>query len=350
MNIAQVAPLFEAVPPKSYGGTERVVHYLTEALVRQGHNVTLFASGDSRTSARLVAGSVQRLGLNVSCFDAVLHQTYLLEQVMQMAEEFDVIHYHLDIQHQPLASRMAVASITTLHNRLDQPPMSLVYRDFPQAALVSISDDQRRPMPKANWIGTVYHGLPLDLYPASAGPGRYLAFLGRMSPEKRPDRAIEIAIRSGLPLRMAAKIDARDRPYFENVIQPLLAHPLIEFIGEIGEGQKAEFLGHASALLFPIDWPEPFGLVMIEALACGTPVIAYRRGSVPEVIEDGVTGFLVNDEDEAVRAVQCISQLSRARCRTSFEERFSDDRMARNYFRAYQTITEQAREAYLQRA
>jgi glycosyltransferase involved in cell wall biosynthesis len=343
MRIAQVAPLFESVPPKLYGGTERVVSFLTEALVRQGHDVTLFASGDSVTSARLVAGSHRALRLEGKNEYHLLSHVLQLEQVCAMRDEFDVIHFHTDTLHFPLSRHAGLPQLSTLHGRLDVPLLVPLLREFGDMPLVSISDAQRAPVPWASWQATVHHGLPRDLFHFHRGPGRYLAFLGRMSPEKRPDRAIEIAKRLGLPLKMAAKVDRADQDYFESQIRPLLRHPLVEFVGEIGEHEKDAFLGEAIALLFPIDWPEPFGLVMIEAMACGTPVVAFRHGSVPEIVEPGVTGFLVQSMDEAVQATQQALTLDRARCRQRFEQRFTSARMARDYVAVYERLL--AREA-----
>jgi glycosyltransferase involved in cell wall biosynthesis len=342
MRIAQVAPLYESVPPKLYGGTERVVSYLTEELVRQGHDVTLFASGDSVTAARLVPQCAEALRLNSRCVDQLAHHVLMLEQVMQRAEDFDIIHYHVDYLHFPLSRRQRVPHVTTLHGRLDIPDLVPLYREFGEVPVVSISDAQRRPLPWLNWQATVYHGLPVDLYRPTLRPGDYLAFLGRISPEKGVDRAIEIARRTGIKLRIAAKVDRADRDYFREVIRPLLDQPFVEFIGEIGEREKEEFLGKALALLMPLDWPEPFGLVMIEAMACGTPVIAFRRGSVPEVVSDGVTGYIVDNVEEAVIAVRYVSQLDRQRCRRVFESRFTAERMALDYLRVYERVREQA--------
>jgi glycosyltransferase involved in cell wall biosynthesis len=330
------------VPPKYYGGTERVVSWLTEELVRQGHDVTLFASGDSVTSARLVAGSPRALRLG-RCIDPVAHHVLMLEQVAQHAREFDVIHYHVDYLHYPLSRRSPVPQLTTLHGRLDIPDLQPLYREFRDMPVVSISDAQRRPLPGAHWLATIHHGLPPDLIRCHGGRGRYLAFLGRISPEKRVDRAVEIARLAGVPLKVAAKIDDADRGYFEEHVKPLLEEAHVEFVGEIGDAEKAEFLGSASALLFPIDWEEPFGLVMIESLACGTPVIAFRRGSVPEVIEDGVTGAVVTDVPGAVEAVKRISRLDRRACRRAFEERFTAARMAGDYARLYAGVTGERR-------
>ena len=341
MRIAQVAPLFESVPPKYYGGTERVVSYLTEELVRLGHDVTLFASGDSVTQARLVAGSRRSLRLDKHCVDQLAHQVLMLERVVQRASSFDVIHFHVDYLHFPFSRRHPTPHLTTLHGRLDIPDLVPLYREFGDVPVVSISEAQREPLPFANWIGTVYHGLPADLYRFRREPGEYLAFLGRIAPEKRVDRAIEIAKRVGLPLKIAAKVDLVDRQYFEDVVEPLLDDPLVEYVGEIGEREKDEFLGNARVLLFPIDWPEPFGLVMIEAMACGTPVIAFRRGSVPEVMEPGRTGFVVNDLDTAVAAARRVGDLSRQRCREVFEQRFTATQMAYDYLGLYSRLCEE---------
>jgi glycosyltransferase involved in cell wall biosynthesis len=338
MRIAQVAPLYESVPPHCYGGTERVVSYLTEELVRQGHEVTLFASGDSVTSARLVAPCRGSLRLDTQCIDQLAHHILMLELVLKNTDRFDLIHWHIDYLHFPLSRRQSTPHITTLHGRLDIPDLVPLYQEFHDVPVVSISNAQRQPLSGLNWQGTVYHGLPEELYTFRPAPGKYLAFLGRISPEKRVDRSIAIAQRLGIEIKIAAKVDPVDREYFEAVIAPLLREPLVEYVGEIGEGEKNEFLGHAYALLFPIDWPEPFGLVMTEAMACGTPVIAYRRGSVPEVIEEGVTGFIVHDLEEAVRAAEHIPVLSRWRCRQRFEERFSASRMARDYLAIYQRL------------
>jgi len=344
VRIAQVAPLYESVPPKGYGGTERVVSYLTEELVAQGHDVTLFASGDSVTQAQLVAACERALRMDERCRDSLAAHCRMLGQVADAAAQFDLIHFHIDYLHFPLTQRQTWPHLTTLHGRLDMPELRPLYRQFPGQPVVSISDAQRAPLPFADWVGTVYHGLPLDLHHFRERPGEYLAFLGRISPEKGPDRAIEIARRAGINLKMVAKVDRADRDYHAQVVQPLLraAGRRVEFLGEVGGGNKDAFLGNAHALLFPIDWPEPFGLVMIEALACGTPVIAYRCGSVPEVIQDGVTGFIVDDLDEAVQAVGRVAGLSRARCRQVFEERFSVARMARDYLKVYQRVLERS--------
>jgi len=338
MRIAQVAPLYESVPPKYYGGTERVVSYLTEELVRQGHEVTLFASGDSETAARLVPATPRSLRLDKACIDQLAHHVLLLGQVTDRANEFDVIHYHIDYMHFPLSRSRPHPHITTLHGRLDIPDLAPLYDEFHDMPVVSISDSQRQPLPQANWQATVHHGLPENLLRFRPERGKYLAFIGRFSPEKRADRAIEIARRTKLPLKLAAKVDAVDKAYFDAEIKPMLDDPLIEYVGEIGEDAKDEFLGNAYALLFPIDWPEPFGLVMIEAMACGTPVIAYRQGSVDEVMEDGRSGFVVSTLEEAVQAVHRVADLDRAECRRVFERRFTAAQMASDYLRVYERV------------
>ncbi len=338
MRIAQVAPLHESVPPKGYGGTERIVHYLTEELVKMGHEVTLFASADSHTSARLIPCAPRSLRLDKNCKDRLAHHILMLEKVAQRGDDFDIIHFHLDYIHFPLMRRLKTPHLTTLHGRLDLADFIPLYQEFKEMPLVSISDAQRRPLPFVHWVGTVYHGLPEDLYRFYARHGDYLAFLGRISPEKRPDRAIKIAERVGLKLLIAVKIDQADKDYYQQVIKPLLKSPWVEFIGEIGDQEKNEFLGKAYALLFPIDWPEPFGLVMIEAMACGTPVIAWRCGSVPEIIEEGINGFIVNSMDEAVKAVEKVKDLNRILCRKAFERRFTAKRMAQDYLRLYQDL------------
>lgn len=337
MRIAQIAPLHESCPPKLYGGTERIVSYLTEELVQLGHDVTLFASGDSVTSAELASCIAPALRLNAAAKDWLPYHLMMLNEVRRRAAEFDVLHFHIDLVQFPLMHEFADRAVTTLHGRLDLPDLPPFYRTFADAALVSISNDQRRPMPPVRWVGTVYHGLPAQLLPFVPAPkGDYLAFLGRISPEKRPDRAIEIATRSGMKLKIAAKIDDVDRGYWNEVIGPLVrSHPNVEFIGEIDEKQKAAFLGNARALLFPIDWPEPFGLVMIEAMSCGTPVVAFARGSVPEVVEDGASGFVVSDIEEAVAAVRRIDELPRSMVRACFERRFTAARMAKDYLAIY---------------
>jgi glycosyltransferase involved in cell wall biosynthesis len=340
MRIAQVAPLIESVPPKYYGGTERVVSYLTEELVGRGHEVTLFASGDSTTKARLVAGCRRALRLDRHCVDPMAHHVLMLEHVAQRARDFEVIHYHLDYLHYSLSRRHDVPQLTTLHGRLDIPDLEPLYREFSDMPVVSISMSQRNPLPGARWIGNVYHGLPIEQFHYSETPGAYMAFLGRISPEERVDRAIEIARQVGLPLKIAAKVDKVDRDYFETCIRPQIRGPQVEYLGEIGNDEKDEFLGHACVLLFPIAWEEPFGLAMIESLACGTPVIAFRRGSVAEVIEDGRSGFIVEDLAGAVQAIAKVPTLSRRECRMVFEERFTAVRMADEYLRLYYLLAD----------
>ena len=342
LRIAQVAPLYESVPPKLYGGTERIVAYLTDELVRQGHDVTLFASGDSHTSARLVASCEQALRLDPNPRDAFAQHLVMIEEVYRRADDFDIIHFHVDYHHFPATSRQRAPHVSTLHGRLDLPDLVPLYQAFPEMPVVSISNAQRKPLPWLNWQGTVYHGLPEDLHGCQEEPEDYLAFLGRVSPEKRLDLAVEIAQRAGLPLRIAAKVDPADAEYYEQVIRPLLRQPGVEFLGEIGERDKRTFLGHARALLFPIDWPEPFGLVLIEAMACGTPVIAFRRGSVPEVLDHGRTGFLCSSVEEAVEAVGRLPEISRRGCRQVFERRFTAARMARDYVEIYRGQIEEA--------
>jgi glycosyltransferase involved in cell wall biosynthesis len=340
MRIAQISPLAESVPPRLYGGTERIVSYLTEELVAQGHDVTLFASADSETAARLVRCAPRALRLDASVQDPVPHHLVMLEQLRQRAHEFDVVHFHIDLLHFPLVRTLGVPTVTTLHGRLDLPDLAPFYRFFPDVPLVSISDSQREPMPPVRWMRTIYHGLPRDLHRFTPRPkDGYLAFLGRISPEKRPDRAIAIATRSGMPLRMAAKVDKADVAYWREEIEPLVrSNPLVEFVGEIGERDKAEFLGDATALLFPIDWPEPFGLVMIESMACGTPVIAFPSGAAPEVVDHGETGFLVSSVDEAVAAVGRAARHDRARVRAGFERRFTIERVAQDYLEVYLSL------------
>jgi glycosyltransferase involved in cell wall biosynthesis len=340
MRIAQVAPLYESVPPKLYGGTERVVSYLTEELVRQGHEVTLFASGDSQTNARLVAACPRALWHDESCRETLPHHVRQMELVFQDVSRFDVIHFHGDYLHFPLLRRQRCLSVTTLHGRLHVPDLEPFFKEYAEVPLVSISDDQRRPIPWANWRATVHHGLPRNLHTFRPQSGDYLAFLGRISPEKRLDRAIDIARQAGMKLKVAAKIYPEERDYYKQTIEPLLreSRSWVEFIGEVGGREKDEFLGGAHALLFPIDWPEPFGLVMIEAMACGTPVIAWRNGSVPEIVEDGVTGFVVDSVEEAVRAVGRVDGLSRLACRSRFEARYDARRMARDYLEVYRRL------------
>jgi glycosyltransferase involved in cell wall biosynthesis len=343
MKIAQVAPLTEAVPPKLYGGTERVVAYLTDALVELGHEVTLFASGDSLTKAKLVPVWPRALRLDASVKDYFAPVFMELETVARRAQEFDVIHAHLDYFGYPLLRRLGVPAVTTLHGRLDLPELPPLYDLYGDIPVVSISNSQRAPLPQANYVATVLHGLPQNLLAKGSGSGGYLAFLGRISPEKAPDAAIRIAAQAGLPLKIAAKVDRVDEEYFKAVIEPLLSLGDVEFIGEICEDQKSEFLGQAAGLLFPIAWREPFGLVMIEAMACGTPVIAFANGSVPEVLEDGVSGFIVHDEQEAIEAVGRIGTLDRNRIRAEFDQRFTAHHMARNYLALYSRLAQEQR-------
>jgi glycosyltransferase involved in cell wall biosynthesis len=340
LRVAQVAPLYERVPPALYGGTERVVSYLTEELVRRGHRVTLFASGDSVTAARLTAATAKALRLDSDAWDTLSPHVIELAQVFERANEFDLIHCHVDYLAFPFGRLVRTPTLHTLHGRLDLPHLTSVFRHFRDISLVSISDAQRAPLGdlRLAWAGTVHHGLPLAAYPFSPEGGRYLAFLGRIAPEKRPDLAIEVAKRAGLPLKIAAKVDAADSRYFTTEIGPLLDHPLIEFVGEIGDAEKPAFLGGALALLFPIDWPEPFGLVMIEAMACGTPVIARTCGSVPEIVEPGRTGFLADTLEELVDAVKRVDTIERAACRRHVEQRFSVERMADDYEAIYRTL------------
>ena len=340
MKIAQIAPLMESVPPKAYGGTERVVSYLTEALVDMGHDVTLFASGDSVTRARLVPLVDRSLRLDPRRPDWVAWYTILLDRVFEAARSFDVLHFHIDYVHFPLARRCKTPCVTTLHGRQDLPDLGPLYRYFDEQPVVSISDSQRDPLPWAHWCATVHHGLPVELYRFQSRPGDYFAFVGRMSPEKRVDRAIEIAMACGVPLRIAAKVDTADRMYFDSTVRPLLSHPLVDYLGEIGEEEKGELMGHARALLFPIDWPEPFGVVMIEAMACGTPVISYPCGSVPEILEHGVSGYIVNDQQQAIAAARRIERIERKLCRRAFEERFTAEVMARRYVDVYSKLRE----------
>ncbi len=338
MKIAQVAPLYESVPPSLYGGTERVVSWLTEELVRLGHEVTLFASGDSLTTARLVPACKKALRLDSTCVDQLAHHVIMLDEVFSEKENFDIIHFHVDYLHFPYSRRQQTAHVTTLHGRLDLPDLQPLYRHFRDIPVISISDAQRKPLPWANWQGTIHHGLPQGSFSLGAGKGGYLAFLGRTSPEKGLDHAIEIAKRAEMPLKIAAKIDRVDVGYFETIIKPLLDHPLIEFIGEIGYPEKNTFLGNAAGLLFPINWREPFGLVMIEAMACGTPVIAYPLGSVPEVMDEGVTGFMVPGLESAVNAVKNLGKIDRRKCRRHFEQYFNAERMASDYLNIYQRL------------
>ena len=338
MRIAQVAPLDESVPPKLYGGTERVVSWLTEELVRLGHDVTLFASGDSMTTARLIPGSQQSLRLCPSCTNPLAHHFVQLENVLKHEHEFDLIHFHVDYMHYPVSRRERYSHVTTLHGRLDLPDLVPLYEVYDDIPVVSISDAQRDPLPHLNWQGTVHHGLPKESFSFYRKSSDYLAFLGRTSPEKGLDRAIEISRAAGIPLKIAAKVDKMDQEYFESCIEPLLDGKGVEFIGEIGYSEKNEFLGNAAALLFPISWPEPFGLVMIEAMACGTPVIAYPFGSVPEVMAEGISGFMVSDLQGAVEAIKKIDTIDRKKVRKHFEQRFTAQRMALDYLKIYERM------------
>jgi glycosyltransferase involved in cell wall biosynthesis len=335
MKIAQVAPLIESVPPRLYGGTERIVSYLTEELVRLGHDVTLFASADSITSAELAPCCTRALRLDPTVRDIIPHFTLMIDKVHERAKEFDIFHFHIDFFHFPLFRSLATRTLTTLHGRQDLVDLKPFYSRFGEMPLVSISHDQRRSLPRANFVATIHHGIPADMYRPSFEQGRYLAFLGRISPEKRPDRAIRIARAVGIPLKIAAKVDKVDEDYFRNDILPLIHGPGVEFIGEINEREKTQFLGEAAALLFPVDWPEPFGLVMIEAMACGTPVLAFRCGSIPEIIEDGVTGKIVGSEEEAIAALPPILAYDRRAVRQRFEERFTATRMVQDYVSTY---------------
>jgi glycosyltransferase involved in cell wall biosynthesis len=338
MRIAQVSPLYESVPPRLYGGTERVVSWLTEELVRRGHDVTLFASGDSLTNAHLVSVCPQALRLDPHSWDYLAHHVRLVEQVLQRKDDFDIVHFHIDYLHFSMSRREDLPQLTTLHGRLDIPDLVPLFREFAEMPVVSISDAQRHPLPWINWQGTVHHGMPEDTFLPRSGSGNYLAFLGRISPEKGVDQAIEIAKRSGMPLKIAAKVDRTDKSYFESHVKPMLDHKLVEFVGEISDLEKNEFLGNASALLFPINWSEPFGIVLIEAMACGLPIIAYPLGSVREIIEDAVSGFLVHNIEEAAAALKNLSAIDRRKCRRAFEERFSVKRMAQEYLTIYDRI------------
>jgi glycosyltransferase involved in cell wall biosynthesis len=341
MRIAQISPLIESVPPKGYGGTERIVSYITEELVRRGHDVTLFASGDSATAARLIASSPisirQELSEQNPLIDPLIWSYIQLDDVLQFQNEFDILHFHTDFLHFPFSRQSNYAHVTTLHGRLDLAGLDLLYDRYSDIPLVSISDDQRQPVKNARWISTVYHGIPANQYKQGDGKGNYLAFLGRISTEKRVDRAIEIAKQTGMKIKIAAKIDRADKTYFEQ-IKHLFSDEHVEFVGELKEPEKEKFLGNALALLFPIDWPEPFGLVMIESMACGTPVIAFNNGSVPEIIDTGKTGFVVSSIDEAVKAVNNIHLISRDECRKKFEERFRTEVMVDQYEKIYQTM------------
>jgi glycosyltransferase involved in cell wall biosynthesis len=343
MHIAQIAPLYESVPPQAYGGTERVVHYLTEELISLGHDVTLFASGDSKTSATLQACCSRSLRLDPETRDPFAYHAVMLDKLLSEYARFDVMHFHIDYLHFLVSKVMGWPHLTTLHGRLDLPELQSLYERFHDLPVVSISHAQRNPLPQASWLSTVPHGIPKGMLKFSAHASDYFAFLGRISPEKRVDRAVEIATALGVPLRVAAKVDDVDRDYHETTIAPLFKPPLVEFIGEIGDAEKSAFLGNARALLFPIDWPEPFGLVMIEAMACGTPVIAFRHGSVPEIVEHGVTGFIVDDVAQAIEAASRVHELSRWRIREEFERRFTARRMAEDYLSLYESVQERSK-------
>jgi glycosyltransferase involved in cell wall biosynthesis len=339
VKIGQVAPLMESVPPRLYGGTERIVSYLTEELVRMGHEVTLFASGDSITSAQLSGCVPTALRLDANVHDPIPYYLLMLDRVRDAAEHFDIVHFHIDQFHFPLFKSIANRTVTTLHGRQDIPDLKPLYFGFPNMPLISISAAQREPVPTANFVATVLHGIPSHLYTPIFNPrGGYVAFLGRISPEKRPDRAIRIAQCLGIRLKIAAKVDRVDETYFREQIEPMLQHPGVEFVGEINERDKTKFLGEALALLFPVDWPEPFGIVMIEAMACGTPVLAFRRGSVPEIVDNGVTGQIVDTEEEAIRMLPQVLSLDRHAVRRRFEERFSATRMAKDYIQVYRSL------------
>ncbi len=339
MKIAQIAPLVESIPPRGYGGTERVVGYLADALVERGHDVTLFTSADARSRAEIVAVRDQAIRLDPAPFKSeVAAHLVMLDEVRARARDFDVLHFHIDLLHFPFFDAMAHKTLTTLHGRLDVNDLPAVYRRWPQFPLVSISDSQRRPLAFANWIATVPHGVPPEVFRYTPSAEDYVAFVGRISPEKRPDRAIRIARRAGVLLRMAAKVDPADAAYFEETIAPMLDGGGVDFIGELDETHRNDLVAGARALLFPIDWPEPFGLVMIEAMACGTPVLAWHCGSVPEVIDEGVTGFVVRSEEEAVSALERIGSLDRMEVRATFERRFSTRRMADDYLDVYETL------------
>ncbi|WP_040497648.1 glycosyltransferase family 4 protein [Fulvivirga imtechensis] len=338
MKIAQISPLCESVPPKAYGGTERVVSYLTEELVRQGHEVTLFASKDSQTKAQLVSTVEQSLRLKEGVLDTVAHHIVQMQEVIERMHEFDILHFHTDYIHFPVTSNTSIPHVTTLHGRLDIPDLQYIYNKFKNQPVISISDAQRKPLPHAEWAGTVYHGLPLNLYTKGDGDGDYVVFLGRISPEKAPDKAIEIAQRAGIPIKIAAKIDKADYEYYSQKIKPLFKLPHVEYLGEIGENEKEQLLQKAKALLFPINWPEPFGMVLAEAMACGTPTIAFPNGSVPELVEEGKTGLIVHDTASAASALKNIDALDRDLIRNTFEKRFSVQVMADNYLYIYDNI------------
>jgi glycosyltransferase involved in cell wall biosynthesis len=339
MKIAQVSPLIESVPPRGYGGIERVVHYLTEELVARGHEVTLFASGDSKTSADLVSVTNRSLRHDGNHQEPLYWHMIQMAEIVRLADKFDIVHFHIDTLHYALWRNITTPQVTTLHHRTDNEELKTLYREYDDMSIISISDSQRKPIPHAKWAGTVYNGVPRENYTFCGSHGEYFAFLGRLAPEKGPEVAIEIAKRSNTPLKIAAKIDRVDQKYFTEIIEPLLDHPLIEFIGEVNEKEKDEFLGNAKALLFPINWPEPFGLVMTESMACGTPVIAFRRGSVEEIIVDGKTGFIVDNVEQALEATMALETIDRKNCRTHFEEKFSVSVMTDGYLEIYRNLT-----------
>lgn len=338
MRIAQVAPLYETVPPMLYGGTERITSYLTEELIRQNHEVTLFASGDSNTKAKLISPCKHSIRLSGNFRDPLIFHTMMFDQVLKMQDQFDILHFHTDYLHLLLLRQLRIPFLTTLHGRLDLPELRPLYRQFPEFPVVSISNSQKKPLPKINWAGTVYHGLPQNLLSFKSEKEKYLAFLGRISPEKNIEGAVQIARETGFQLKVAAKIDPSDKGYFDSHVKHLFQYPQVDFIGEIRESEKSDFLGKAMALLFPIHWPEPFGLVMIESLACGTPVIAYNFGSVPEIIDHGHTGFIVQDIEGAKEAVKNIHRIEPFNCRRVFEERFLVEHMAENYLSIYREL------------
>jgi glycosyltransferase involved in cell wall biosynthesis len=342
MRIAQVSPLFERVPPVHYGGTERVVSFLTEELVLRGHDVTLFASADARTAANLVAVCPHALRIDSTCRDPLAYHVLEIEHVARLASQFDIVHFHTGYLHFPTARRLRAPHVTTLHGRLDLPELAPLFQEFSGLPLISISGAQREPFPSLNWRATVHHGLPADLYAEGRGDGGYLLFLGRVSPEKRPDRAIEIARRAGRRLLIAAKVDHVDRAYYDATIAPLIDGRTVEFLGEVGDEEKQALLGGAEALLFPIDWPEPFGVVLIEALACGTPIVAWNRGSVPEIVEHGLTGFLIDSIEAAVIAADRARTLPRADIRRAFEERFTIERVVDDHLAVYSALVGEA--------
>lgn len=341
MRIAQISPAWESVPPQGYGGIERVISYLTEELVRLGHDVTLFATAESKTAARLVPISEHAVRQAPDLHDATPLHVAACAMALKQADAFDVLHFHIDFVHFPLVESTTVPTVTTFHNRLDEPELRPMFEQFAKIPVVSISQSHRTPAPNLNWVANIYHGLPLDLYHLQDTPQDYLAFLGRICPEKGVDRAIKIANRVGMPLKIASKIDDNQRQYLEEEIRPLLDLSDVEFVGEVSDAEKQDFLGNAKALLFPIDWPEPFGLVMIEAMACGTPVIATRCGAVPEVMNDGVTGYVCDNVDECVNAIMKLDRLSREQCRLTFEERFSVTRMANDYVATFEALQRQ---------